>query len=267
MNAAPTDTVSPSADTLSPQDEPWSAMRWIVAVTLVFGLHIGLIYALGSRKPIELRPVKNAPVMQIPASLNEFQQLDDPTLFALPHPRGFAAATWLRLPQIAFTPFRWTEPPRLLALPVQQLGETFLRFANTNPPPRLEIHPLASVQFTKIEPEEAIADAPRESRLRVSSGLAERRILNAPMNLPAWPSTDPLTNTLVRVLVDARGNVFSPVLQRPGSGSKEADQYALKLARDARFASGQKNGDTLAKGLLIFEWQTLPKTNSPATTP
>ena len=262
MNAAP----SPS-DTLTCQDEPWSAMRWIIAISLVFGLHIGLIYALGSRKPIELRPVKNAPAMQMTTSLNDFQQLDDPTLFALPHPRGFAAATWLRLPQIAFTPFRWTEPPRLLALPVQQLGETFLRFANTNAYPRLEIQSLASVQFTKVEPAETFADAPRESRLRVNGGLTGRRILNVPANLPAWSSTDTLTNTLVRVFVDARGNVFSPVLQRPGSGSKDADQYALKLARDAKFSTGQKNGDTLTKGLLIFEWQTLPKTNAPAAIP
>ena len=263
MNATP----SPS-DTLACQDEPWSAIRWIVAILLVFGLHIGLIYALGSRKPIELRPVKNAPSMLMAASLDEIHQLDDPTLFALPHPRGFAAATWLRLPKIAFTPFRWTEPPRLLALSVQRLGETFLRFANTNVAARLEIQPLASVQFTAVEPIETFDTFPRESRLRVNGGLTGRRILNTPATLPAWSSAvDPLTNTLVRVFVDARGNVFSPVLQRPGSGSKEADQFALKLARDAKFSTGQKSGDTLTKGLLIFEWQTLPKTNAPAATP
>ena len=263
MNTAP----SPS-DTLTCQDEPWSPIRWIIAIALVFGLHIGLIYALGSRKPIEMRAVKNAPAVQLTTSLNEFQQLDDPTLFALPHPRGFAAATWLRLPQIAFTPFRWTEPPRLLALPLQQLGETFLRFANTNAYPRLEIQSLASVQFTKVEPLETFDTFPRESRLLVNGSLTERRFLNVPANLPAWsPAAEPLTNTLVRVFVDARGNVFSPVLQRPGSGSREADQFALKLARDAKFSAGQKGGDTLTKGLLIFEWQTLPKTNAPAATP
>ncbi len=266
MNAAPQDTPS-SVDALDSQDKPWSAMRWIVAITLVFGLHIGLIYALGSRKPIELRPVKNAPSMLMTTSLGEFQQLDDPTLFALPHPRGFAAATWLRLPQITFTPFRWTEPPRLLALPVQQLGETFLHFANTNAITQLEIQSLPSVQFTTIEPIETFDTFPRESRLRVNGGLAGRRLLNAPPNLQAWSSADLLTNTLVRVFVDARGNVFSPVLQRPGSGSKDADHYALKLARDAKFSAGQKNGDTLTKGLLIFEWQTIPKTNAPAATP
>ncbi len=262
MNAAP----SPD-DTLTCQDEPWSPIRWIIAISLVFGLHIGLIYALGSRKPIELRPVKNAPAMQMTTSLNEFQQLDDPTLFALPHPRGFAAATWLRLPQIAFTPFRWTEPPRLLALPVQQLGETFLRFANTNITRRFDFQSLPAVQITTIEPIESFDTFPRESRMRVSGDLARRRIVNEPANLQSWSSADPLTNTLVRVFVDARGNVFSSVLQRPGSGSKEADQFALKLARDAKFSPVQRNGDTLAKGLLIFEWQTLPKTNAPVATP
>lgn len=260
MNTAP-------ADTMDSQDKPWSAMRWIVAITLVFGLHLGFIYAFGSRKPVELRPIKNAPVMQMTASLSEFHQLDDPTLFALPHPRGFASATWLRLPQIAFAPFRWTEPPRLLALPVQQLGETFLRFANTNAAARLEIQLLPAVQYTAVETAENFDTFPRESRLRVNGGLTGRHLLNTPATLPAWSSPDPLTNTLVRVFVDARGNIFSPVLQRPGSGSKEADQFALKLAREAKFAPVQKSGDTLAKGLLIFEWQTLPKTNAPAATP
>lgn len=266
MNAAPLDTPPPS-DTLVSQDKPWSVLRWIVAITLVFGLHIGLIYALGSRKPIELRPVKNAPSMLMATSLNEFYQLDDPTLFALPHPLGFAAATWLRLPQLAFTPFRWTEPARLLALPKQQLGETFLRFANNITSPRLEIQPLPSAQFTAVEPTETFATIPRDSQLHVNGGLAGRRLLNAPATLPAWLSADSLTNTLVHVFVDARGNVFSPVLQRPGSGSKEADQFALKLARDAKFAKMQKHGDTLVRGLLIFEWQTIPKTNAPAATP
>ncbi len=265
MNAAPQDTPSP-ANALDSQDKTWSAIRWIVAITFVFGLHIGLIYALGSRKPIELRRVKNAPAMEMTTRLNEFQQLDDPTLFALPHPRGFASATWLRLPKIAFTPFRWTEPPRLLALPVQQLGETFLRFANSNASPRLEIPSLPSVQYTTVEPIETFDTSLRDSQLRVS-GLTGRRLVNEPANLQSWTSADPLTNTLVSVFVDSRGNVFSPVLQRPGSGSKLADQLALKLARDAKFNKVQDPSDTLTKGMLIFEWQTLPKTNAPAATP
>ncbi len=266
MNAAPQDTPVP-VDALESQDKPWSAMRWIVTVTLVFGLHIGLFYALGSRKPIELRPVKNAPALTMSSSLSELQQLDDPTIFALPHPRGFASATWLRLPQIAFTPFRWTEPPRLLALPAQQLGETFLRFATTNIGPRLEIQSLPAAQFTTVEPIETFDTSPRESRMRITGALASRRLLNEPATLQSWPSADPLTNTLVSVFVDARGNVFSPVVQRPGSGSKLADQLALKLASEAKFNKAQGQSNTLTKGLLIFEWQTIPKTNAPAVTP
>ena len=265
MNAAPQDTPA-SIDALESQNKPWSALRWVVAITLVFALHIGLIYALGSRKPIELRPVKNAPVLTLTSTLTEFQQLDDPTLFALPHPRGFASVTWLRLPQIAFAPFRWTEPPRLLALPVEQLGEAFLRFANTNISPRLEIQSLPAVQITAVDPIETFDTSSRESRLRIAGDLARRQLLNEPASLQSWPSVDPLTNTLVQVFVDARGNVFSMVLQRPGSGSKDADQLALKLARDAKFNKVTGPGDAITKGLLIFEWQTISKTNAPAVT-
>jgi hypothetical protein len=266
MNAASQDTTA-SVEVLDSQDKPWSAIRWVIAIAIVFGLHIGLFYALGSRKPIELRPVKSAPELTMASSPSEFQQLDDPTLFALPHPRGFASATWLRVPQIAFIPFRWTEPPRLLALPAQQLGETFLHFANTNINPRFEVQSLPAVQFTTVEPVETFDTSPRESRLRVAGDLAGRRMMNEPVALRSWPSADLLTNTLVSVFVDARGNVFSPVVQRPGSGSKSADQLAHKLASEAKFNKAQGQRDTLTKGLLIFEWQTLPKTNAPAATP
>ncbi len=261
MNAAPKNTPI-SVDASGSQDKPWSAMRWTVAIAVVFGLHVGLIYALGSRKPIGLRPVKNAPVVTLTSSLNEFQRLDDPTLFALPHPRGFAAATWLRLPQIVFAPFRWTESPRMLALPVHQLGETFRHFANTNFNPGFDFQSLPAVRSTTVEPIESFDISPRESRLRIIGDLAKRRLLNEPSALQSWSAADPLTNTLVSVFVDWRGDVFSPVVQRPGSGSKDADQFALKLALAAKFSKGQKNSDTLTRGLLIFEWQTLAKTNA-----
>jgi hypothetical protein len=254
MNAAPMDTPAP-------QEPAWSKGRWALLILVAFAAHIGLIYALGSRKPIATRTVKNAPVILATQSLDERHWLEDPTLFALPHPRGYAGETWLRLPQIAIQPYRWTEPPRLLALPVDQLGEAFIAFARSNTPPRLRLQPLATVQYAEVEIPPSINTA-QPSRLRVNEGLTSRKLMNAPAELPTWSAAEPLTNTLVRVMVDARGHVFSPVLIRPGSGSKDADQLALKIARQTRFASDASAGDALTRGLLIFEWQTNPKTNS-----
>ena len=266
MNATPQESPQHSGATIEQQDDPWSRSRWIVLVAITFGLHIGLIYALGSRKPIEQRIVKNQPTMQLATRLDESLQLNDPTLFALPHARGFAAQTWLHLPQISFAPFRWTEPPRLLPLPVQQLGEAFRQHANDRASTPLEIPILLAAQITVVKPSEDLV-TPSESKLRVNGGLSGRAVLNPPLILPAWPAVETLTNTLVRVLVDSRGKIFSPTLQRPGSGSKDADQFALKIAYETKFAAERSSSDTLTAGLLIFEWQTLAKTNAAATTP
>ena len=118
MNAAP----------LHPR--PWSRRRWWTIILLVFGLHVGLIFALGERNASRPRPVKVAR-LHLVAEGGELLALGDPTLFALPHARGFAAPTWLPAPRVEFAPFKWTESPRFLVLPIAQLGATFLQFMQT----------------------------------------------------------------------------------------------------------------------------------------
>lgn len=245
----------------------WSRQRWYGYVALAFAAHVGLIFAFGSRKAIVPRTVANVPTLQLATRLTERQQLDDPTLFALPHPRGFAGASWLPVEKIAFDPFRWTEPPRLLPLPIEQLGVTFLRHVQSNRLTVLANHLLPLPPPAKLEPGEPRFPARRNSSLRVNGGLANRRWLNPPTDLPAWPAADPLTNSVVQVLTDASGQVVSPILLPPGSGSKPADTYALELARGARFAP--RRGTETTVGTLIFEWNTVPlvETNPPATKP
>ena len=143
MNAAPLDPQLP-AELPHSDETSWSTGRWIFYIALAFGLHIGLLYGLSDHKPQPPRAVKNAATLLVTAGQTDSQQLDDPTLFARPHPRGFAAATWLRLPQITFAPFRWTEPPRLLPLAVEQLGAIFLRHAETNAPAPRQIETAAT---------------------------------------------------------------------------------------------------------------------------
>ena len=83
-----------------------------------------------------------------------------------------------------------------------------------------------------------------------------------PPHLPSWPASDLLTNSVVQVWVDADGQSLSPALLLPGSGSREADQLAIKLSRTARFAPLPSNRAELTPGTLIFEWHTVPPTNS-----
>jgi TonB family protein len=103
--------------------------------------------------------------------------------------------------------------------------------------------------------------------MRVTGGLSDRRLLNQPASLPSWPASDLLLNSEVQVWVDADGLVLSPALLLPGSGSKEADHLALKLARAARFDPVARTAARLTSGVLVFEWHTVPQTNAVPATP
>jgi hypothetical protein len=251
-----------------PVKRNWSMSRWLIFVIVTFAIHVGLVFAFGNRKPLVPRTVANAPQIRLAQGRSESQALDDPTLFALPHTRGFSAATWLQLPKVEFAPFRWTEPPQLLELPIAKLGSAFLQFAQTNAVPKLELETLGPVQMTRMATSDQQTSLKQHSTVSASGGIAKRRWLNAPAILRSWPAPDLLTNTVVRIIVDADGQVFSPALLPPGSGSKAADQFALELARSARFAVMSRHTRHMT-GTLIFEWHTvpMPETNAPAGKP
>jgi TonB family protein len=252
MNAAPT----------APTERAWTRQRWALLIGIAFAAHLGFIFAFGDRAPIVPRAIANAPTLQFTPHRSEREQLDDPTLFALPHPNGFAGAAWLRRPQIEFAPFRWTEPPRLLALSGAQLGATFQQHLAPKGFARLAVEILPPPEPTSLPLRDGTFITARRSASSLGGELTHRRWLNAPAALPAWPAADLLTNSVVQVWVDANGQILSPALLLPGSGSKEADQLAIKLARTARFAPLPGSRTQLTPGTLIFEWHTVPQTNS-----
>lgn len=266
MNPTAQELPPPVSESSPPK--PWSITRWTVCVLVAFAIHVGLIFMFGNQKSVVPRIVVNAPRIQLVSRPSEMQLLTDPTLFALPHPKGFAAAAWLQLPKVEFTPFRWTEPPQLLELPAAKLGSAFLHFAETNAvpsPPTETLHPQAT---TPLVAGDQRTNLKQHSTVSTSGNLAQRRWLNAPALLRSWPAADLLTNSVVRIVIDADGQVFSPALLPPGSGSKAADQFALETARAARFAPIARKGNQMS-GALIFEWHTVPvpPTNPPPSKP
>lgn len=263
MNAAPPDAPH-AADYPPVRETPWSAWRWVFWLTIVFALHIGLFLGLGNHKPIPQRPVKNAVTLQPVLGMNEFLELNDPTVFAGPHPRGFAGSTWLRPPTIPYPVFRWTDPPRLLALATDQLGTLFQLQPDATAPAGRAIE-IAPTPNRTILPPLAPPPAPTHSTVRVTGDLARLKWENPPDQLPLIRTAEELTNTLVQVTVDESGRVFSAVLLPAGSRSKDADQRALKLATDARFAPPGPTPQ-MTMGTLIFEWQTEPLTNGVRST-
>jgi hypothetical protein len=243
---------------------------WI-AVALVFAAQLALLFWLGNPPPATPSSAPVAPVIHLAANdSRELLTLQDPTLFVLPHRENFSGAAWLQMPAQNFTPTNWTEPAQPLPLPPEQLGAAYADFMQTNLPPRYQPEMdsgLADLDSTPMAP---IAT---HSALRIEGALARLRVLT-PLRLPQQTNLDLLTNTVVQLLVDARGNPFSTVVLAK-SGSPDADAQALAFAKALRFGPPQAANlgvvppDKMTMGKLTFEWLTVPQpaTNTPPATP
>jgi hypothetical protein len=150
-----------------------------------------------------------------------------------------------------------------MALPFTQLAVTFVRYAQTNTVPKLQLETLPPPTVANPQFLDQPTALKQRSAVQVQGPLVSRHWLNAPAILRSWPAPDLLTNSLIQVWADADGQILSAALMPPGSGLKAADQRALELARSARFAPVTRHDGSLTPGLLIFEWLTLPETNAP----
>ncbi len=257
-------------------------MRWLTLIAVVLALHVGLILIFGSRKAPAPAPVVNSPSLTLAADSSDgWIALNNATLFSLPNENGFAGQMWLTLPHaVPFQLLDWNEKPRWLeetdSLAVAQLVTSFDQFTRTNQ--------FADLHFEyNAQPRLMVPALPAESPFAPGStlqieGPIARRPLVSPLKLPAWPSSDVLAPSKVQVLVNAAGNVVSAVLLPsenfleasapldPDTG-QQASARALELARSARFTPlpsspgslipGEVSG--LSVGVLIFNWQTVPK--------
>jgi len=258
------------ANPLVPEPEAreggWSRRRWLAWVTLVFAAQVAIISALGEKHFPPRRVVTNVPQITLADGANELIVLNDPTLFALPHPMEFASAFRVQTPALKPPSFRWTEPSGWLPLSSNVLGAVFDEFMQTNRFTGFKLQLKSPLEFSiPVAPTEpALAPA---STLRIEGDLAQRRLLD-PVLVPSLPYPDVIAPSRVQVLVDAAGNVVSAVVLPPDNPQESAGRYegadrrALELARTARFAPGSR----LTLGRLIFNWHTvpLPATNRPA---
>lgn len=242
---------------------------WLAAI-LVFAAQIGLLFWVGNPPPFKPPAPPPGPKIHLDADgSQEWLSLQDPTLFVLPHRENFSGAAWVKIKPLEFTPTNWDEPPRPLPLAQEQLGATFTEYMQTNLPPRFQPELNAGSGFADVNvPTMESISVP--SAMRVEGDLANLRLLT-PLRLPPQTNADLLTNTIIQLLVDSRGNPFSTVILS-GSGSVQADAEALtNYAKAVRFQPaeqaevGSVPSDKMTLGRLIFEWQTkLPApTNSP----
>jgi TonB family protein len=253
----------------------WTRRRWWGLVVLIFGVQLVLIFWLGETSPIRPRPAAPTLTLKLAGSASaELLALHDPTLFALPHPQGVLAPTWLRTPRPEFQSFAWPELTNYPLVAIDQLGAAFNRFVETNTfnPLPLPAKPLPELTLPELTP---LAISAPHSTLRLEWGQIRRQLLT-PLELRSWQNQDILTNSVVQIVVDAEGRPASVTLLS-GSGSKAADQQALEQANAARFEPLSRNlgapafnpAAQLTWGRMVFEWHTLPLplTNAPAAGP
>jgi len=253
----------------------WSRGRWWGAFLLVMFAQVGLIFCLSNRKPLSSREVDLTTtfhlVVDAPSgcAIAEWLTIEDPALFALPDVRAFSGLAWMIAPALSHQSVDWTEPPRWLSLPVNELGLVFTEFVRTNViGPRVLADRLAPQTDRMAVPALPLTS---RSRLRLEGELAGRELL-APLELPSIPSAEILTDTVVQVSVSRQGVPFAPVLLS-SSGSVDADRQALEQVKTIRFrplADGSgilpRGQITFSLGQIIFQWHTLEMraTNAPA---
>jgi hypothetical protein len=272
MNPAPAESESAGlAMTVAPRREPsgggrWTLGRWLTLVALIYAAHVILLFVFGARKEIVPRPAKDVPTLELADETGEWLVLNDPTLFALPHPRDFASAIRMQPPVLVPPSFHWTEPPGDLPLSARGLGSVFDEFMQTNrfAGIELQLKPPLKLSTPALPIEPVLAQS---STLLIQGDAARRPLLNQ-IDVPSLPYNDVIAPSKVQVVVDAAGNVVSAVLL-PSDNPVEAaghydvaDRRALEIARTARFAPAPH----LTLGRLIFNWHTVPMTgtNEPA---
>ncbi len=257
---------------VSVQPRPWSFRRWAGMVVLIFVVQLALIFWLGSRAPIRSRPaVAGLRLRLVTSASAELRALYDPTLFTLPHPKGFSGPVWQTAPRLDYRPFEWLAPTGHLPMTADRLGTTLPRLAETNQfgASQLPAQPEAEPTLPKLAPLVLLKD---QSVLQLEGDLAQRRLLTPPQLQP-WTNLDILASSVVQVVVDADGRPVSVTLLS-GSGKADADQDALKQAKAARFEPlsraptepGPNPTSRLTWGKMIFRWHTVPTppTNAPA---
>jgi TonB family protein len=188
----------------------------------------------------------------------------DPTVFPLPSLHGFSGRAWLRRTAQPFETNSEMEARAWLALDTARLGTNFPTLSRAK---SLLPFGLADQRGPDLEPWPAFLTPERfktQSIFEIRGELAGRK-LNAPVELPSWPSAQLLSNSVVQIAVDSAGQVIAARLLAR-SGSAEADSKALDKARGLRFRPEPSTPPVW--GEAVFEWQTVePAKTGPGGAP
>jgi hypothetical protein len=250
-------------NTPAPVDNHWSATRWVVLVTVVFGVLLGVTYLFTGDTNIPNSGAHSSTTL-LPEGgddLLERLAIPDPAWLALPNRRGHSAA-WLTnagLPPHKF--YEWMPTEQWMEYNASTAGMALTEYLRTNRTMPRAVFDKPLPALSKVDPPEVRLRA--RTTLEQTGALADRP-LTKPVNLTNWSHGDVLPASVVQVDVAASGLVLNARLLRR-CGLAQADTYALEHARLIHFKSltNAPRGDPLSldglvTGNLIFNWHTLP---------
>jgi TonB family protein len=245
-----------------PPDEGWTPRKFYLVLGFVFVFHVALIFLFGTKKPIVPRVVTGVPQLQLADNTDEFIELGDPTLFARPNAHDLVTAFWRRPPTVRQPNFNREEqePPRYLAPAPEDFGAVFRDYMRNHAAVELTLN--FKPEPKVILPETVFASAmPQATTMQISIELRQRGLVRS-HGLPSLSYNDVIAPSKVQALVDPAGNVTSSVVLE-SSGDDAADQRALQLTRNLRFAPAPR----LTFGEITFTWHTVPTNAAPINVP
>ena len=243
--------------TPAPTDRRLVSKRWGLWVLVVFGLQAGLLFWASRQAPSRPGTESSSGILMVEGTDHTlFHEManEDPELLSQPNPRGFSE-TWLKPKPLAHQPHRWSPPDIELPYPSNLILAPLVAALASNAPPR-------AVAYMKPSPKLFPMDVPslelrRSNWLEIGGDLRNRPLAKSVPLISTWNHKELLKPTVVQVMVDADGVVFTGSLIGH-SGHDIADKVALEFAlQTVRFQrlTNAPSDAPLATGDLIYHWQ------------
>jgi|GEM_PF-2227067 hypothetical protein len=252
----------------APATKPRFQGSFWFAVMLVFALQLAAVFIFNRPKPVPII-AQPQPLPQVTLGNSrppEIAALEDPRLFVFATIHGFSGQIWMPMPQLEYRSRSWSEaePIGWLTPDASNFFQSFTQYIQDNTEDGYQAPlPEPTVTFPFVSPR---LDPAVPSSLRIEGHLSNRALLN-PEPLPVV--TDAATNSVIEVVVDPLGNVFSAA---PATRTVPAnDELAVRYAYGRRFepievgGPNRTNGTapTMMTGTLIFEWRPAPPETQP----
>jgi len=239
--------------TPAPTNHRSVSTRWGLWVLVVFGIQAGFLFWVSRQAPSRSEP-KSGLGIQLIRGVNHklLQEIahEDPELLSQPNPQGFSE-TWLKPKPFEHQPHRWSPPDIELSYPSNLIIAPLMEALVSNGPPR-------TVAYLKPSPKLFPMDIPllelrRSNWLEISGDLKNRPLVKPVSLNSTWIHKEFLKPTVVQVMVDAGGKVFTGSLIGR-SGCDVADKMALKIALQTVRFQKLTNAAPFTTGNLIYHW-------------